>query len=145
MPIGARLVRGDFEIAPHDALVNHVEAALRRLDANGFPIGEQRDLEVLVVHRRRRQLRGFHGRRKPRRRLRAFDGRKRTDALRLPRKTLRLPVPHGNNQANFLPRHYNGTRFLARAQRAPARIEPHILRGKHDFLAPIEDMTDENR
>ena len=46
-------------------------------------------------------------------------------------------MAHRNDQANFLPRRHNGARFLARAQRAPARIEPHILRGKHDFLAPI--------
>ena len=84
MPIGASLVRGDFEVAPHNALVNHVEPALRRINAHGFPVGKQRDLEILVIHRRRCQLRGFHGRRKPRRRLRAFDGRKRLDALRLP-------------------------------------------------------------
>ena len=51
--IGASLLRGDFEVAPHDALVNHVEPAFRCINAHGFPVGKQRDLEILVIHRRR--------------------------------------------------------------------------------------------
>lgn len=137
MPIGARLVRGNFEVASHDTLVNRVEPALRRVDANGSPARKQRYLEILVVHRRRRQLRSPHSRRKPRRRLLTFDGRKLTGALRFSRGALRFSMAHSNNQANFLARYHNGTRFLARAQRTPARIEPHILRNKHNFLAPI--------
>ena len=39
-PIGASLVRGNFEVAPHNALVNHVEPALRRINAHGFPVGK---------------------------------------------------------------------------------------------------------
>ena len=55
------------------------------------------------------------------------------------RGALVLPVSDGYADADAHPRGHLRLRLLSCHHHHPARVEPHLLRGEHDFLSPVPD------